>query len=76
MCRSSLGINALHAYTQLLAAIFICRLRVLIYVFCPFSREKLTQTQKCIEYGKYSDSQIDKPQAGCPKRAELPDVNI
>ena len=23
-----------------------------------------------------SDSQIDKPQCGCPKRAELPDVNI
>ena len=23
-----------------------------------------------------SDSQIDKPQHGCPKRAELPDVNI
>ena len=23
-----------------------------------------------------SDSQINKPQRGCPKRAELPDVNI
>ena len=23
-----------------------------------------------------NDSQIDKPQHGCPKRAELPDVNI
>ena len=23
-----------------------------------------------------SDSQIDKPQCGCPKRAELLDVNI
>ena len=23
-----------------------------------------------------SDSQIDKPQRGCPERAELPDVNI
>ena len=23
-----------------------------------------------------NDSQIDKPQCGCPKRAELPDVNI
>ena len=23
-----------------------------------------------------SDSQISKPQGGCPKRAELPDVNI
>ena len=23
-----------------------------------------------------SDIQIDKPQRGCPKRAELPDVNI
>ena len=22
------------------------------------------------------DSQIDKPQRGCPKRAELPDVSI
>ena len=25
---------------------------------------------------KSSDSQIDKPKCGCPKRAELPDVNI
>ena len=23
-----------------------------------------------------SDSQINKPQHGCPKRAELPDINI
>ena len=23
-----------------------------------------------------SDSQIDKPPRGCPKRAELPDVNV
>ena len=23
-----------------------------------------------------SDSEIDKPQLGCPKRAELPNVNI
>ena len=23
-----------------------------------------------------SDSQLDEPQRGCPKRAELPDVNI
>ena len=23
-----------------------------------------------------NNSQIDKPQCGCPKRAELPDVNI
>ena len=23
-----------------------------------------------------SDSEIDKPQCGCPKRAELPDVNL
>ena len=23
-----------------------------------------------------SDSEIDKPQRGCPKRAELPDVNL
>ena len=23
-----------------------------------------------------SNTQIDKPQRGCPKRAELPDVNI
>ena len=30
----------------------------------------------CIEYGISSDSQIDKPQHGHPKRAELLDVNI
>ena len=33
-------------------------------------------SEKCIEYGKYSNSQTDKPQRGRPKRAELPDVNI
>ena len=27
-------------------------------------------------YWAMSDSQIDTPQRGCPKRAELPDVNI
>ena len=31
-------------------------------------------SEKWIEYGKYW--QIDKPQCGRPKRAELPDVNI
>ena len=29
-------------------------------------------SEKC----KLSDSQIDKPQCGCPKRTELPDENI
>ena len=33
-------------------------------------------SEKCIEHGISSDSQIDKPQPGRPKRAELPDVNI
>ena len=33
-----------------------------------------SETEKCIEYGS-SDSQIDKPQRGRPKRAELLDVN-
>ena len=34
-----------------------------------------TNSEKCIEYG--SNSQIDKPQHGCPiNRAELPDVII
>ena len=31
-------------------------------------------SEKCIEYG--SDSQIDKPQHGCPKRAELLDARL
>ena len=34
-------------------------------------------SEKCIKYHMASSkSQIDKPQPGCPKRAELPDVNI
>ena len=32
-------------------------------------------SEKSIEYGS-SNSQIDKPPCGCPKRADLPDVNI
>ena len=40
------------------------------------SREKIDiNSEKCIEYGS-SDSQIDKPQRGRPKRAEMPAVNI
>ena len=34
------------------------------------------QTQKSLLNMASSDSQIDKPQRGHPKRAELPDVNI
>ena len=37
-------------------------------MFCPFSPET-----NCHEYG---DSQMDKPQRGRPKRAELSDVSI
>ena len=33
-------------------------------------------SEKCIGYMASSDSQIDKPQHGRPKRVELPDVNI
>ena len=33
-------------------------------------------SEKCIGYSKYSDSETDKPHRECPKRAELPDVNI
>ena len=33
-------------------------------------------TQKSVLNMASSDSQIDKPQRGRPKRAELPDVNI
>ena len=33
-------------------------------------------TQKSVLNKASSDSQIDKPQRGCPKRAELPDINI
>ena len=45
-----------------------------------FSREKkkLAQLRICVLniYGISSDSQINKPQHGHPKRAELLDVNI
>ena len=46
-----------------------------IFVFCPFSREK-AYTQESVLNMASSDSQIDKPQCGRPKRAELSDVNI
>ena len=38
--------------------------------------KKLAQTQKSVLNMTSSDSQIDKPQRGPPKRAELADVNI
>ena len=45
-------------------------------MFCPFSRETIgINSGKCIEYVS-SGSQIDKPQHGHPKRAELLDVSI
>ena len=46
-----------------------------IFLFCPFSREKDWQTQISVLNMASSDSQIDEPQGGRPKRAELPDVN-
>ena len=36
----------------------------------------MASTQKNLLNMASSDSQTDKPQRGCPKRAELPDVNI
>ena len=45
-------------------------LRASVFMFCPFSREKIVLNMAS------SDSQIDKPQRGRPKRAELLDVNI
>ena len=36
----------------------------------------MTKTQKSVLDMASSDSQIDKPQRGRPKRAELPGVNI
>ena len=45
-------------------------------VLSVFSLKKLTQTRKRVLNMASSDSQIDKPQRGRPKRAELPDVNI
>ena len=48
-----------------------------ILVFCPFSHEKIDiNPEKCIWIIESSDNQIDKPQRGCPKRAELPDAKI
>ena len=39
-----------------------------------FSLKK--KCQKSVLNMASSDSQIDKPQCGCPRRAELPDANI
>ena len=44
--------------------------------FVRFLGKKLASTQKSVLNMASSDGQIDKPQRGCPKRAELPGVNI
>ena len=62
---------------MLCAPIFISYKNGGILVFCPFSHEKIDiNPEKCIWIIESSDNQIDKPQRGCPKRAELPDVKI
>ena len=45
-------------------------------VLSVFSWTKLSKTQESVLDMAGSDSQIDKPQRVCPKRAEVPDVNI
>ena len=44
--------------------------------FVHFLMKKLTLAPKSVLNMSSSNSQIDKPQRGYPKRAELPDVNI
>ena len=39
-------------------------------------KKKMVLPQKSVLNMASSDSRIDKPQRGCPNRAELPDVNI
>ena len=46
------------------------------HVLSVFLWKKLTQIQKSVLDMARGNSQIDKPQRGHPKRAELPDVNI
>ena len=45
-------------------------------VFSWKKNKKLAKTQKIVLNMATSDSQINKPHRGRPKRAELPDVNI
>ena len=45
-------------------------------MFCRFSRESNWHKLRKVLNMASSDSQIDKPQRGRPKRAELPDINI
>ena len=46
-------------------------------MFRLFPHEKeIVKTQKSLSNMASNDSQIDTPQRGRPKRAELPDVNI
>ena len=47
-----------------------------MFVHFLVKKEFVINSEKCIEHGISSDSQIDKPQRGRPKRAALPDVNI
>ena len=47
------------------------------FLFCSFSREKNWHKLKKVSVNMAgSGSQIDKPQHGRPKTAELPDVNV
>ena len=46
-----------------------------IFVFSPFSCETYWHKSRGV-YWIWQDSQINKPQHGHPRRAELPDVNI
>ena len=46
------------------------------FVFCPFSGANISINSKNVLHMASSDSQIAKLQRGCPKRADLPDVNI
>ena len=41
-----------------------------------YKKQQLTQAQESVLNMACNDSQIDKPQRGRPKRAELPEVNI
>ena len=47
-----------------------------LQVFSCFARFLMKKIQESVLNMASSESQIDKPQRGCPKRAKLPDVNI
>ena len=72
--QTSVFLTILLCHMKMADFIFVFNFSYLsIFAFCPFSHDKIGINSLNMAS---SDSQMDTPQCRCPKRAELPDVNI